>query len=293
MTSWPRRPRLSFSSSSADTRSSVARRQRSLGDLVLSWASSASASVRWSSHPHPPNHGTRCHEDSDSLSVLTRPLPHPVLQCEGFRGSSPVLPVSGPSDVEPLQARPKPYARRHRACHRQNSRFPGLPSASSNVAHTTARLPRACIVFVIEVVHFRVSIVVLFVCRTEAPLPTTQDFLWGPQVLLRDVEGLLFVFFSFIFLCSSPRHTVNHLATGAGAASVPPAPPCVPLRRLVASKSKGVPVLLVPRWRRSRPPILLATRHPSQKTSTNMDADTYSGRGFSITKMAHTRRSKV
>ena len=78
--------------------------------------------------------------------------------------------------------------------------FHVCPSASSNVAYTTASLPRACIVFVIEVVHFRVSLVVLFVCRTEAPLPTTQDFLWGPQVLLRDVEGLLFFFFSFTFL---------------------------------------------------------------------------------------------
>ena len=54
-----------------------------------------------------------------------------------------------------------------------------------------------------------------------------------------------------------------------------------------------VPVLLVPRRRRSRPHILVATRHPNQKTSTNMEEENVFRQQTLTTKMAHARRSKI
>ena len=42
---------------------------------------------------------------------------------------------------------------------------------------------------------------------------------------------------------------------------------------------EGGPVLLAPRWRRSRPHILVATPHPSRKTSTNMEVEMCSENG--------------
>ena len=89
-------------------------------------------------------------------------------------------------------------------------------------------------------------------------------------------------FFPGIFPCLC----VVRLAAGAGAASVPPAPTCVTLRRPVASRSRSLSVPLVPRWCRTRPHILVALRHPSQKTSTI-------GQRNLSAKMADARRDNI
>ena len=58
------------------------------------------------------------------------------------------------------------------------------------------------------------------------------------------------------------------------------------------SRGRGFPVLVVSRRRRSRPHVLVTTRQPSQKTSTNMEEESVFRQRISITKMGHARRSK-
>ena len=149
----------------------------------------------------------------------------------------------------------------------QNSQCTGLFEGSMYDGHIVQSLHCP----LVEVVHLRIGLCIILVGLAQIALSCCS----GSFAVSRVPPEKMYNFFPGLF--QSLR--VVHLAAGTGAESVPLAPSCVHLRRPVVSRGRsGFPVLLVPRRRRSRPHILVATR-------TNMEE--IMGQRISTTKMAH------